>query len=42
LSGSVSREALHDIWLAEKKKDSQLNLDDPLKCLPDSANGIDM
>ncbi|KAG9191394.1 adenosine deaminase [Alternaria panax] len=34
LTGSISRECLHDIWETKKARDSALDLDDPLVAIP--------
>lgn len=39
LSGSITRETLHDIWLDRKRADPALALADPLELIPEG--GID-
>ena len=39
LSGSITRETLHSIWLDRKRADPALDLADPLELIPEG--GID-
>ena len=34
LTGSISRQCLHDIWAARQKEDPRLTLQDPLEAIP--------
>lgn len=34
LTGSISRECLHDIWVKKKENDPTLTLEDPLIAIP--------
>ncbi|KAL2025195.1 hypothetical protein VTO58DRAFT_106423 [Aureobasidium pullulans] len=39
LTGSISRECLHQIWLQKKTKDPAFEMDDPLTAIPKAADG---
>ncbi|THZ17512.1 Metallo-dependent hydrolase [Aureobasidium pullulans] len=39
LTGSISRECLHQIWLQKKTKDPAFEMDDPLTAIPTAADG---
>ncbi|KIW03755.1 adenosine deaminase, variant [Verruconis gallopava] len=42
LSGSISRKCLHDIWLAKKEAQPELDLPDPLVAIPPSKVDYDL
>jgi adenosine deaminase len=42
LSGSISRECLHQIWLQKKSADSKLTLEDPLLAIPPGKVDYDL
>lgn len=39
LTGSISRECLHQIWLQKKTKAPAFEMDDPLTAIPKAADG---
>ncbi|KAL8715331.1 MAG: hypothetical protein Q9225_006401 [Loekoesia sp. 1 TL-2023] len=42
LTGSITRQCLHEIWLERRKQQPDLALDDPLKTLPSGAADYDI
>jgi adenosine deaminase len=39
LTGSISRQCLHDIWVQKKLNDAAFSLQDPLIAIPSAADG---
>lgn len=39
LTGSMSRQSLHKIWLRKKANDPSFDLEDPLTAIPRAADG---
>ncbi|KAL9024202.1 MAG: hypothetical protein Q9196_006691 [Gyalolechia fulgens] len=42
LTGSITRECLHEIWLERRKEEPDLALEDPLMALPSGATNYDV
>lgn len=42
LTGSISRQTLHEIWLEKKGTTASLKLNDPLTAIPPAKTGIDI
>ena len=42
LSGSVSRQTLHEIWQRRKQRDALFALEDPLTALPSPSEGVNI
>lgn len=39
LTGSISKQCLHEIWLAKKSADPAFELEDPLIAIPSAKDG---
>lgn len=42
LSGSISRQTLHDLWLQKKAEKASLGLEDPMIAIPAARTGVDI
>jgi adenosine deaminase len=42
LSGSITRECLHEIWLQKKERDPNLGIPDPLIAMPPGKVDYDL